>query len=265
MTSLLRGTAFITGAAKGIGRATAEAFARHGVSRLALADIDAQGLNKTKEIIRAQRPDAKVLELQLDVRQSGQVRDGLIEIAKKFGRLDIAVNNAGVAGAGKRTHEMTDAEWAGVADVDLFGVWRCQKEELAVMVEQEDLGVREGRGRIINVASMYGLKSTGPHLQATPYVASKHGVIGLTRADANSYGHLNIRINAICPGYVETPMLKTSGVPPDSYLDRDLERTALKRLGMIEEVTDAIVFLASPMSSYMQGAALVVDGGFSSQ
>lgn len=176
MSSLLRGTAFITGAAKGkcahvladlghlecsrgvargimplmklaivsaytatsgIGRATAEAFARHGISRLALADIDMQGLNKTKEIIKAQCPDAKVLELQLDVRHSGQVKDGLAEIAKKFGRLDIAVNNAGVAGLGKKTHEMTDEEWAGVADVDLFGVWRCQKEELAAMIEQE--------------------------------------------------------------------------------------------------------------------------------
>lgn len=96
-----------------------------------------QGLNKTKEIIRSQCPDAKVMELQLDVRQSGQIRDGLAEIAKRFGRLDIAVNNAGVPGAGKKTHELTDAEWMGTADVDLFGVWRCQKEELAAMVEQE--------------------------------------------------------------------------------------------------------------------------------
>lgn len=124
-------------AISGLGRATAEAFARHGVARLALADIDVHGLNKTKEIIKAQCPDAKVMELQLDVRQSGQVRDGLAEVAKRFGRLDIAVNNAGVAGPGKRTHEMGDEEWTAVADVDLFGVWRCQKEELAAMVEQE--------------------------------------------------------------------------------------------------------------------------------
>lgn len=95
------------------------------------------GLKKTKEIIQAQYPDAKIMELQLDVRYSGQVGEGLAEIAKRFGRLDIAVNNAGVAGGGKRTHEMSDAEWTGVADVDLFGVWRCQKEELAVMVDQE--------------------------------------------------------------------------------------------------------------------------------
>ncbi|KAJ0124480.1 3-oxoacyl-reductase [Diaporthe amygdali] len=265
MAPLLRGTAFITGAAKGIGQATAAAFARHGVSRLAIADIDMHGLEKTKELLHAQCPDIKVMELQLDVRHSAQVAGALSEVMKKFGRLDIAVNNAGIGGSGKRTHEMPDDEWQQVADVDLFGVWRCQKEELAMMVDQEDLGIREGRGRIINVSSMYGLKATGPHLPSTPYVASKHGVIGLTRADANSYGHMNIRINAVCPGYVKTPLLDNLNIPSDSYLGRDLERTALKRLGLIEEVTDAIVFLASPMSSYMQGSALVVDGGYTSQ
>lgn len=121
----------------GIGQATATAFARHGVSRLAIADIDVQGLKKTKDIIRAQCPDTKIIELQLDVRQSRQVSAALSEIVNKFGRLDIAVNNAGVGGSGKRTHEMPDTEWTQIADVDLFGVWRCQKEELNVMVDQE--------------------------------------------------------------------------------------------------------------------------------
>lgn len=88
-------------------------------------------------MIRAQYPDVKIMDLQLDVRQSGQVKEALSEILKKFGRLDVAVNNAGVGGSGKKTHEMPDDEWAHIADVDLFGVWRCQKEELAVMVNQE--------------------------------------------------------------------------------------------------------------------------------
>lgn len=121
----------------GIGQATAAAFARHGVSRLAIADIDVQALKKTKEVIRAKYPDTKVLELQLDVRKSEQVKKALSEIVVKFGRLDIAVNNAGVGGSGKMTHEMLDAEWTQIADVDLFGVWRCQKEELDMMVDQE--------------------------------------------------------------------------------------------------------------------------------
>lgn len=121
----------------GIGQATAAAFARHGVSRLAIADIDNQALKNTTEMIRAQYPDIKIMDLQLDVRQSGQVKEALSEILKKFGRLDVAVNNAGVGGSGKKTHEMPDDEWTQIADVDLFGVWRCQKEELAVMVDQE--------------------------------------------------------------------------------------------------------------------------------
>lgn len=122
---------------QGIGQATAAAFARHGISRLAIADIDVHALKKTKEAIRAQYPDTKVMELHLDVRQSGQVKKALAEVVMKFGRLDIAVNNAGVGGSGKMTHEMPDAEWTQIADVDLFGVWRCQKEELDVMVDQE--------------------------------------------------------------------------------------------------------------------------------
>lgn len=122
---------------QGIGQATAAAFARHGVTRLALADVDTEGLRKASESLRVQYPDTKIMELQLDVRQSGQVRDALAEVWKKFGRLDIAVNNAGVGGSGQRTHEMPDTEWTQIADVDLFGVWRCQKEELAMMVDQE--------------------------------------------------------------------------------------------------------------------------------
>lgn len=121
----------------GIGQATAAAFARHGISRLAIADIDTKGLSKTTEILRAQFSNVKIIELQLDVRNIGQVREAISETVRKFGRLDIAVNNAGVGGSGQMTHEMPDTEWTQIADVDLFGVWRCQKEELAVMVDQE--------------------------------------------------------------------------------------------------------------------------------
>lgn len=121
----------------GLGQATTAAFARHGVSRLAIADIDMQGLEKTKELLHAQCPEVKVMKLQLDVRHSEQVEEALSEVMRKFGRLDIAVNNAGIGGSGKRTHEMPNAEWGKIADVDLFGVWRCQKEELAMMVDQE--------------------------------------------------------------------------------------------------------------------------------
>ena len=128
------------------------------------------------------------------------------------------------------------------------------------------MGVREGRGRIINVASMYGIVATGINMSHPAYCASKHGVLGLTKADANAYGPMGIRINAICPGYVETPLVKRlMDTSPGSPLALDIARTPLQRTSLMEEVGDAIAFLASPMSSFMQGAALVADGGFTSQ
>ncbi|TPX07223.1 uncharacterized protein E0L32_010817 [Thyridium curvatum] len=266
MAQLLRGTAFITGAASGIGQHTALSFARHGIRRLALADINAAGLEAANAALSARFPHVEILSLRLDVRDPRGVRDCVRRTADRFGRLDVAVNNAGIGGSGRPTHAVPESEWRGVLDVDLDGVWRCQREELAVMVEQEDLGVREGRGRIINVASMLGLIAPGVRqLPHTAYSAAKHGVIGMTRGDANHYGPKNIRINAICPGYVETPLLNKVLEDPSSPLRSDFDNTPLQRLAQMDEIGDAITFLASPMSSFVQGAALVADGGFSTQ
>lgn len=265
MASLLKGSAFITGAASGIGQYTAIAFARHGVTKLALADINFEALEKSNAALKEQFPDVEVLSLRMDVRDMEQVRQGIAETVEKFGRLDIAVNNAGIGGSGRQTHELEDEEWMRVVDVNLQGVYRCQKEELSVMVKQEDLGSREGRGRIINVASMLGLVAPSPRLHHTAYSTAKHGVVGLTKGDANSYGELGIRINAICPGYVETPLLlEIMAQDANSPLAAEIARCPLKRLATMEEVADSITVLASPMSSFMQGASLVVDGGFTS-
>ncbi|KAF4965813.1 hypothetical protein FSARC_6424 [Fusarium sarcochroum] len=274
MTSLLRGSAFITGAASGIGQQTAIAFAQHGVTKLALADVNKETLLASNEALKKQFPNVEVLSLHLDVRDSAQVKEGIAKTVAEFGRLDIAVNNAGISGSGRKTHELEDEEWLRILDVNLQGVYRCQKEELGVMVNQEDLGPRVGRGRIINIGSMYAL--VAPNNQDhTAYTTAKHdmnlyadnaaGIIGLTRADANSYGRAGIRINAICPGYVETPLFTNiMSRDPDSPLAVDLARTPLKRLATMEEVADAIVLLASPMNSYMQGASMICDGGFTS-
>ncbi|KAH7270492.1 uncharacterized protein BKA55DRAFT_588918 [Fusarium redolens] len=273
MTILLRGSAFITGAASGIGQQTATAFAQHGVTKLALADINQEALSISVGSLKKQFPNVQVLAVHLDVRDSTQVKEGIVKIIGEFGRLDIAVNNAGISGSGRKTHELEDDEWLRILDVNLQGVYRCQKEELDVMVNQEDLGPRIGRGRIINVGSMFAV--VAPNNQDhTAYTTAKHvrpstdrllGIIGLTKADANSYGPLGIRINAICPGYVETPLLTNiMSRDPDSPLAVDLARTPLKRLATMEEVADAIVLLASPMNSYMQGASMICDGGFTS-
>ena len=265
MASLVKGTAFITGAASGIGRYTALAFARHGISNLALADVNLGALETSSKELQAQFPHVTVLNLQLDVQSGDDVRAAVARTVSQFGRLDIAVNSAGIGGSGKPTHEVEEEEWRRVINIDLDGVWRCQKEEICVMRTQEDLGPRDGRGRIINTASMYGIVA-GLNSAQTAYAAAKHGVIGLTRGDGNTYGPENIRINAVCPGYVETPLLQSSmSTDPDSLLNRDIARTPLRRMCTVEEIADTITFLASPMSSFMQGAALIVDGGFTCQ
>ncbi|KAL5603756.1 hypothetical protein FOVSG1_006506 [Fusarium oxysporum f. sp. vasinfectum] len=252
------------GAASGIGQQTAIAFAQHGVTKLALPDVNQEALFLSTEPLKKQFHNVEILSLHVDVCDSIQVKEGITKTVSKFVGLDIAVNNASISGSGQKTHELEDDEWMRILDVNLQGVYRCQKEGLRVMVNQEDLGPRIGRGRIINVGSMYGL--VAPNNQDhTAYTTAKHGTIGLTKADANSYGRVGIRINAICPGYVETPLLTNiMSRDPDSPLAVDLARTPLKRLATMEEVADAIVLLASPINSYMQGASMIYDGGFTS-
>ncbi|KAK7921589.1 hypothetical protein PG985_009611 [Apiospora marii] len=259
MANLLSGSALITGAASGIGHQTALAFAKYGKTKLALAGLDPGALAKTAEAIRAQYPDVETLELRMDVRSTAEVKAGFDAAIAKFGRLDVAVLNAGVRGPQTLTDETDDAAFDETLDINLAGVWRCQREALRVMLAQEDRGPREGRGRIINTASILGLFGPPPGLPHTPYAAAKHGVVGLTKADAVVYGQQGIRINCICPGWTMTPLITD---PDDPALCRVVERGPVPRLAQVEEIADATVFLASPLSSFMQGASLVVDGGF---
>ncbi|KAK7968013.1 uncharacterized protein PG986_002290 [Apiospora aurea] len=286
MAKLLKGTAFITGAAsgsatdrksaQGIGRQTALHFAAAGVQRLVLADVNADALAAVSALVRerhAKDADAdaeiEVMTLALDVRDAAAVKQGLESARRRFGRIDIAVNNAGISGSAKPTHELDEADWLRVTDVLLNGVWRCQKEELAIMVAQEvpsssspPAPQREGRGCIINVASIYGLVA---HDAAVAYTAAKHGVVGLTRADALRYGPQGIRINAIAPGFTETPLLAGAmarSPAAAAAATAHIEKAPLGRMATAEEIADCIVFLASPMSSFVHGSVLVADGGY---
>ncbi|EOO00785.1 putative short-chain dehydrogenase reductase protein [Phaeoacremonium minimum UCRPA7] len=137
MASLLKGTAFITGAASGIGRATAVSFARFGIQRLALADINEPALKASNEELRQQFSGVEVLDLTMDVQDTAQVSSSIAEAVRAFGRLDVAVNNAGTGGAGEKTHELPESEWNRIVGINLNGVWRCQREELGVMLKQE--------------------------------------------------------------------------------------------------------------------------------
>ncbi|KAG9247160.1 3-oxoacyl-reductase [Calycina marina] len=256
VATLLKGTAYLTGAASGIGRATAIAFVRSGIQNLALTDINESNLQKVQQEINAAYPKVKVHIMKLNVRDTDEVDRSVLKAVEMFGRIDIAVNVAGIGGNGAMTHEVPEGDWERVVDVNLNGVWRCQRAQLRAMMQQENLGLRKGRGSIVNVASMYGLIAPPASIPATEYTASKHAVVGLTRSDASSYGPHGIRINAMCPGYIETPLN-----PASATMTSEVMKTPMGRMGSVEEIADCIVFLSSEMASYVTGSILVSDGG----
>jgi NAD(P)-dependent dehydrogenase (short-subunit alcohol dehydrogenase family) len=226
--------ALITGAASGIGRASALAFASAGAS-VALLDIDAEGLADTGAAVRAAGTRAEVLVA--DVRDLRTVTAAVARAVEAFGRLDAALNNAGVPGPYVPLDEYSEEDFMRILQVDLAGVWRCMRAEIRHMRAQ-------GTGAIVNTSSMLGAD-----------VAAKHGVHGLTRAAAVELGGTGIRVNAIAPGVTRTGM--TSAVS-----DELLRAVPLGRIAEPEEIAAAAVWLCSPEASYITGSVLVADGGW---
>lgn len=265
-SNLLKGVAFVTGAASGIGRATASSLARHGITKLVIADLNLQATEKAARSLESEfNGKLEVLPLELDVTNEESVRDVVASSVKKFGRIDIAVNNAGIGGQAKPSAEHDYMEWKKTLDVDLNGVWLTSREEIRQMLKQDPLepnSLRHPRGTIINIASMYGIIGTPLNTSVVSYTAAKHGVVGLTKADALAYAPHNIKINALCPGYVGTPLLKTMA---DGIMSKEIEKTPMGRMAEMDEIGDHVVMLASPLTSYMCGAAMVADGGYTIQ
>lgn len=235
----------ITGAGSGLGYACAVAFANAG-AKLAITDISQNSLDKA--VVALQDNGAEVLGLLNDASDSADVNILLDMIVTRFGRLDIAVNNAGTATPLQEFHEVSEAEFDRVIAVNLKGVWLCMQAEIRQMLKQ-------GGGRIVNMASATS-RNTYPN--ASPYVTSKFAVAGLTRTVAVEYAERDIRINAICPGNVATPLV-VSLVEDLSVL---ATKHAIKRLGTPEEVANGVMFLASDLSSFSTGSLLEVDGGW---
>lgn len=159
------------------------------------------------------------MNLELDTRKEDSVNSAIDQTVKKFGRIDIGINNAGIGGQPKQSIDVELADWENVMAVNLNGVFLCQKAQIRQMLKQEPLDPppRGNRGVIVNVASMLGLTGASPNTPATAYSASKHGVIGLTKTDAMNYARQGIRINAMCPGYVNTPLLQNAVVRLDYH------------------------------------------------
>ena len=241
--------ALVTGAASGIGRESARLFAQGGAAVVA-ADIDLDGARQTAELVREAGGEAHAVAV--DVADAAAVAAMVEATVERFGRLDIAHNNAGIMGAGAEIAEMDDAVWQRGIDVMLTGVFLCMKHEIPRMLDV-------GGGAIVNTSSGAGL--IGFPGQAN-YVAAKHGVIGLTRAAALEYVTRGIRVNAICPGTARSRMV-------DEWLDgsaeAEAEVAALHPIGRIaepDEIARAAVWLASDAASFVVGVALPVDGGY---
>ena len=249
--------ALITGGASGIGRATALAFAREG-AHLLVTDVNEAGGRETAEL--AARAGVKARFLGADLTDPAAAPTLVAKAVETLGRLDCAFNNAGISGIGigeparAATADYPDERWSQVLAVNLTAVWLCMKAELRQMVAQ-------GHGAIVNTASAAGLIGLR---YASAYVASKHGVVGITKTAALEYARQGIRVNAVCPGYIETPMTSQTLKDPDR-LAQVIAQEPVGRVGSPAEVAEAVVWLCSDAASFVTGHAMSVDGGFTAQ
>jgi NAD(P)-dependent dehydrogenase (short-subunit alcohol dehydrogenase family) len=245
--------ALVTGGGSGIGRASAVALAREG-AKVAIADISVEGGEETVNLI--QQANGEAIFIKTDVSSAKEVKALITKVVEVYGSLNCALNNAGIEGNRTTTAACTEENWQRVIDINLKGVWLCMKYEIPYMRER-------GGGSIINMASVAGLTGGLPRLSA--YTTSKHGVVGLTKAAAVEYARVGIRVNAVCPGFIETSMLKRD-IESVTQLDNWIETIVpAGRLGTPEEVAEAVIWLASDAASFVTGHSLVVDGGFTAQ
>ena len=243
----MRGKAgLVTGGGSGIGRATALALARAG-AHVTVADVDEPGGARTAELVREAGGDADFV--RCDVSSAADAAALVAHVVDRHGRLDFAHNNAGVPASGHRVDTLPEEEWDRVIGVNLKGVWLCMKHELGVMREQRS-------GAIVNTSSSCGFMAAP---DSSPYNTSKHGVLGLTKEAAIENAALGIRVNAVCPGFVATPM--ADGIPADELARRTRDRVPAQRVCTPEEVASAVTWLLSDEASYVTGEGLVVDGG----
>lgn len=244
--------ALVTGAASGIGRATALAFAREG-AKVIVSDVAAPGGEETVRLIQQQGGDAHFIAC--DVSQASQVAALVAGTLKAYGRLDCAFNNAGIEGALGKTADCPEEVWDRVLGVNLKGVWLCMRAEIPPMLAQ-------GGGAIVNCASIAGLVGFAG---SGAYTASKHGIVGLTKAAALEYAKDGLRVNAVCPGVIDTPMIDRV-VAANPKLEAGLTAAEpVGRIGRPEEIADAVLWLCSEGASFVTGQAIAVDGGWVAQ
>ena len=244
--------ALVTGGASGIGRATALTFAREG-AKLVIADLNEDGGQQTVHMITEKGGEA--IFVRIDVSQAVEVQALISQAVSTYGRLDCAHNNAGISGGGRAlTAEYSEDTWHQVIAVNLTGVWFCMRYEIPQMLQQ-------GSGAIVNTASVAGL--IGARGLAA-YVASKHGVVGLTKTAALEYAQQGIRVNCVCPGVIQTPMTERGLSDPERRA-RIIASEPMGRVGTPEEIAEAVIWLCSDAASFVTGHTMTIDGGYVAQ
>ena len=243
--------ALVTGGSSGIGRATALCFAKEG-AKVVVADMDDKGGAETLGMITD--AGGQAIFVKVDVTKAHEIEAMVNKAVETYGRLDCAHNNAGIssASASGLTHEVHEDAWDRVMDINLKGVWLCMKYEIPQMLDQRD-------GVIVNTSSQLGLVAA---IGKSAYVAAKHGVAGLTKTAAIEYARKGIRVNAVCPGAINTPMTQCAN-PAD--IETEIAMHPIGRIGEPEEIAEPVVWLCSDAASFVTGHIMVVDGGFVAQ
>ena len=245
--------ALVTGGGSGIGRASSLAYARDG-AKVVIVDVNVEGGEETVQSIKEAGGEA--ILVHADVSKAVEVQQIVDRTVEAYGRLDCAFNNAGVSGRSRGTMvDHSEEEWDRVIGINLKGVWLCMKAQIPQMLKQ-------GGGAIVNNASVAGLVGIR---RTSAYVAAKHGVVGLTKAAALEYAESGIRVNAVCPGYINTPLVRSVFDQLEGMEEEVIARHPLGRLGEPHEIAEAVVWLSSDAASFVTGHTMTVDGGYVAQ
>ena len=264
LEALVRQTSFIQTeftrlTQSGIGAATAKAFATAGCSRLAITDLNKHSLADTQNVLQKINPNIEVCAVDGDISDESFVKAFVKGAIGAFGRVDYSVQCAGILGKGLRSHETTTDEFDLINKINYRGCWLVSREVLGHMIQQKPLDEHpKQKGSIVHIASQLGVVARPA---AAAYCASKAAIINMTKSDAIDYSQDDVRVNCVCPGVIATPMT-TGSKEVEDRLRSAIDIAPMRRMGTPEEISDAVLFLSSGQSSFIQGHALVVDGGY---